>query len=113
MDDYHLTQEEISKVLGKGRSSIANTVRILNLSPKVLELAKEGKLTEGHCKALLAITDEDKQYKTAIRLIERGDSVRQVEKKVHHHKNNKNISEKYGPRKRVVKTKSTRNFKEI
>ena len=57
MEDYHLTQEEIAKVLGKGRSSIANTVRVLNLTPDVLELAKQGKLTEGHCKALLAITE--------------------------------------------------------
>lgn len=95
MDEYHLTQEEISKVLGKGRSSIANTVRILNLSPEVLELAKQGKLTEGHCKALLAITDRKKQYEMAIRLIERGDSVRQAEKKAHHQKNNKEVANKY------------------
>ena len=61
MDDYNMTQEEIAKVLGKGRSSIANSVRVLNLSPEVLELAKQGKLTEGHCKALLAITEPKKQ----------------------------------------------------
>ena len=95
MEDYHLTQEEIAKVLGKGRSSIANTVRILNLTPDVLEFAKQGKLTEGHCKALLAITDPKKQYDMAIRMIEKGDSVRQVEKKVHHQKNNTNIANKY------------------
>lgn len=95
MDDYHLTQEEIAKVLGKGRSSIANSVRVLNLSPAVLELAKQGKLTEGHCKALLAVTDPRKQYDVAMRLIERGDTVRQAEKKVHHQKNNKEVAEKY------------------
>ena len=89
MEDYHLTQEEIAKVLGKGRSSIANTVRVLNLTPDVLELAKQGKLTEGHCKALLAITDAKKQYDMALRMIEKGESVRQIEKKVHHQKNNK------------------------
>ena len=95
MDNYHLTQEEIAKILGKGRSSIANSVRVLNLSPDVLELAKQGKLTEGHCKALLAITDPKKQYDMAIRLIERGETVRQAEKKVHHQKNNKAIAERY------------------
>ena len=95
MDEYHLTQEEISKILGKGRSSIANSVRVLNLAPNVLEFAKQGKLTEGHCKALLAITDPKKQYEMALRLIERGDTVRQIEKKVHHQKNNTNIAEKY------------------
>ena len=90
-----MTQEEIAKVLGKGRSSIANSVRVLNLSPEVLEFAKQGKLTEGHCKALLAITDPAKQLEMAKRMIERGDSVRQAEKKIHHQKNNKNTAEKY------------------
>ena len=82
MDEYSLTQEEIAKLLGKGRSSIANSVRILNLSSKVLDFAKQGKLTEGHCKALLSITDPDEQYKMAIQFIEKGDNVRQAEKKV-------------------------------
>ena len=95
MEDYDMTQEEISKVLGKSRSSIANSVRVLNLSPDVLEFAKEGKLTEGHCKALLAITDPKKQYEMAKRMIENGESVRQAEKKVHHQKNNKAVAEKY------------------
>ena len=95
MDDYQLTQEEISKVLGKSRSSIANSVRVLNLSPKVLELAKDGKLTEGHCKALLAVTDPDRQYDMAIKLIENGGTVRQIEKKVQHEKANTNVSGKY------------------
>lgn len=95
MEDYNMTQEEIAKVLGKGRSSIANSVRVLNLSPEVLEFAKQGKLTEGHCKALLAITDPAKQLEMAKRMIERGDSVRQAEKKIHHQKNHKAVAEKY------------------
>ena len=95
MDDYNLTQEEIAKILGKGRSSIANSVRVLNLAPAVLELAKQGKLTEGHCKALLAITDPMKQFDMAVRMIEKGDSVRQAEKKTHHQKNNKEVAQKY------------------
>ena len=95
MEEYNMTQEEIAKVLGKGRSSIANSVRVLNLSPEVLELAKQGKLTEGHCNALLAITDPKKQLEMATRMIERGDSVRQAEKKIHHQKNHKAVAEKY------------------
>lgn len=95
MDDYDMTQEQIAKVLGKSRSSIANSVRVLNLSPEVLEFAKQGKLTEGHCKALLAITDPKKQFEMAKRMIEKGESVRQAEKKIHHQKNNKAIAEKY------------------
>lgn len=60
MDKYGLTQEEVSKRIGKSRSAVSNTVRILNLAPDVLELVKEGKLSEGHCKALAAITDQKK-----------------------------------------------------
>ena len=95
MDEYNFTQEEISKVLGKSRSAIANSVRVLNLCPEVLEFAKQGKLTEGHCKALLAIQDPKEQLKTAIRIIEKGETVRVAEKKAHHQKNNKNIAQKY------------------
>ena len=51
MDEYGLTQQKVADILGKARSSIANTVRILNLDQRVIELALEGKLTEGHCKS--------------------------------------------------------------
>lgn len=95
MDDYNLKQEEIAKILGKSRSSIANSVRVLNLAPAVLEFAKQGKLTEGHCKALLAVSDPRKQFDMAVRMIENGESVRQAEKKMHHQKVNKNVAEKY------------------
>lgn len=95
MADYNLTQEQVAKKLGRSRSGIANTVRILNLSPDVLEFAKEGKLTEGHCKALMAITDPKKQYETAVRMIERGESVRQAEKKAKLKKKSPGIDEKY------------------
>lgn len=81
IDNYELSQEEVAKKLGKGRSTIANWVRVLNLEPRVLEMAKDGKLTEGHCKALLAITDPEKQYYAAVHMLERGETVRQVEKK--------------------------------
>lgn len=81
IDNYGLSQENVAKKLGKGRSTIANWVRVLNLESRVLEMAKNGKLTEGHCKALLAITDPEKQYTTAIQMLERGQTVRQVEKK--------------------------------
>ena len=55
-----MTQEEVAKQLGKSRSAICNTLRVLNLEPRVLELVKQGKLVEGHCRALLSIQDPDK-----------------------------------------------------
>ncbi len=82
MQDYNLRQEDVAKKLGKSRSAIANSVRILNLEPRVLEFAKEGKLSEGHCKSLLSITDPERQYKTAVQMIERNATVRQLEKAV-------------------------------
>ena len=95
MDEYSLTQKEIAKLLGKGRSSIANSVRILNLAPPVLEFAKQGKLTEGHCKALLAVTDTKDQYDLAVRFIEKGDNVRQAEKKIQHKTKHEDVAKKY------------------
>lgn len=88
MNAYGLTQEEVAKKLGKSRSSVANTIRVLNLEPRVLEFAKQGKLTEGHCKGLLAITDPEKQYMMAINIIERGSTVREIEQR------NKKVNQK-------------------
>lgn len=95
MEEYDLTQQKVSEILGKSRSAIANTVRILNLDERVLELAKEGKLTEGHCRALLAITDNDKQYEMALRMLETGATVREVEQKTQLKKKMKKKDQKY------------------
>ncbi len=95
MDEYGLTQQEVAEILGKSRSSIANTVRILNLDERVLELVKQGKLAEGHARTLLAIEDKDKQYKTALQMLERGSTVRDFEKRVNYKKNMKKKDEKY------------------
>ena len=80
IDNYGLSQEIVAKKLGKSRSTVANWVRVLNLEPRVLEMVKEGKISEGYCKALLMLPPE-KQYETAIQMLERGATVRQVEKK--------------------------------
>ena len=88
MESYNLTQEEVAKNLGKGRSRIANSIRVLNLEPRVLELAKQGKISEAHCKLLLSITDPEKQYLTAIDIIERGTTTRELEQ------TNKKINQK-------------------
>ena len=95
MTDYNLTQQMVADKLGKSRSSIANTVRILNLDDRVIQFALDGKLTEGHCKALLAIQDPEEQIKTALRIVENGDTVRVVEKKAQHKKNNSKVARKY------------------
>ena len=108
LDKYNLTQQKLADRLGISRSGLANTVRILNLSPKVIELVKEGKLTEGHCKALLAVDDPEKQYQAAIHMIESGDSVREAEKQVRI-KKNKKANDRYQPIYREIEA-SFRNF---
>ena len=94
MDEHELTQAQVAEIIGKSRSGVANTLRILNLDERVLELAKQGKLTEGHCRALLAYEDGDKQLIEAMKLIENGRSVRDIERKTQR-KKPKKIDQKY------------------
>ena len=110
IDEYQLKQEEIAKILGKSRTGIANSIRILNLSPRVLDLAKEGKLTEGHCRQLLMETDPDKQYNLAMRIINNNQSVRQIEAKIHRKKNAKEFDPKYEVIYRDIEDKFTGFF---
>ena len=97
MDEYDLTQQRVADILGKSRSAIANSVRILNLDERVINLALEGKLTEGHCRSLMSITDPDKQYEVAVQIIEQGNSVIEVEKKVKVRKKSPKKAERYAP----------------
>ena len=78
MDGYRLTQEEAAKRVGKSRSAVANALRLLNLSKEVRALVEEGKLSGGHARALVPLTEE--LQKTAAALIIKDDlSVRQTE----------------------------------
>ena len=91
IDDYGMTQKELADSIGISRSNIANSVRILNLDSRVIKLAEDGKLTEGHCRNLVMIENPDKQYKAAMDIIAKGESVRDIERKV---KNNKVTKQK-------------------
>lgn len=78
-EKYGLKQEEIASVVGKARSSITNTMRLLELPEEVKDLAKQGKISQGHCKALLSVQDEIKQLEIAHKVASEGLSVRQTE----------------------------------
>jgi len=95
MDEYGMTQQQLSDTIGVSRSGIANTVRILNLDARVIKLAEEGKLTEGHCRSLMVIQDPDKQYQAALKIIEKGETVRDIEQTVKNHKKAQKIDPKY------------------
>ena len=95
MDEYGITQMQLSETLGISRSAVANTVRILNLDERVIELALNGELTEGHCRSLMSIVDAEKQYQMALQIIKTGDSVRDIERKVKNTKQLKKKDQKY------------------
>lgn len=82
MDEHHMTQADISKTLGKSRSSIANTLRILNLDERVQEMIEMGQLTEGHARSIASLDTHAKQYKLALDIVNMELSVRDVEKRV-------------------------------
>ncbi len=79
LDDFNLTQEDLSKKLGKSRTAIANTIRLLNLDSRVQEFLIEGILSEGHGRALLGLENYDEQYLASQKVIDFSLSVRETE----------------------------------
>ena len=79
ISDYSLTQEETARSVGKSRTAVTNSLRLLRLSPSVSELVEERKLSSGHARALLAIEQEPLQKKAAEEVIAKSLSVRKTE----------------------------------
>ena len=79
IDEFGLTQEEAAKSVGRSRPSITNALRLLSLSPKVLEMVEKNELSAGHARALISITDDKKQLDAATEVREKGLSVRKTE----------------------------------
>jgi len=79
MDDYGLTQDETAQRVGKSRSAVANTLRLLNLPMEILEKLRFGQLTPGHARAILSLKDPKKQLEAAQKITALGLSVRQAE----------------------------------
>lgn len=77
--DFHLTQEDLSKLLGKQRSSIANYLRILKLPSDVKQWISQGDLSMGHAKAILSLEKPGDQTEAGRRIIKKGLSVREAE----------------------------------
>ncbi len=79
IERFGLTQDSISEKIGKSRSNIANTLRLLNLDPELQAQVRGGKLSAGHARALLAIPDRARRLSAADRVIREGLTVRQTE----------------------------------
>lgn len=80
METYNMTQEEIAKSMGKSRSSIANSLRILTLPENVVDMISKGLLSGGHAKALLSLKDDNDIEKVSNLIVEKELSVRETEK---------------------------------
>jgi ParB family chromosome partitioning protein len=98
MDEYGWTQETLSERLGKSRPNIANTLRLLTLCPEVIDLIEKGKLSAGHARSLVVVTNPDVQIKLANQVMNNRLTVRDMEKAV---------KEVDNANKKVVKTKPT------
>ncbi|HOW27854.1 MAG TPA: ParB/RepB/Spo0J family partition protein [Elusimicrobiota bacterium] len=80
IDEFHLTQEDLARALGRSRSAVANKLRLLDLCGEVRSAVREGGLSEGHARALLGINDAGRQAELAQRILREKLPVRDVEK---------------------------------
>ena len=96
INEYGLTQEETANQVGKSRPAVANSLRLLSLTPEVLEKLKAGQLTAGHARAILSLKSEKKQLEAAQKIIALALSVRQAETLC------KNLNKEPAPQKETV-----------
>ena len=82
IDRFGLTQEQVAKQVGKNRSTVTNMLRLLDLPEEVLELLRRGELTTGHARALLGLNNPEQALPLAEKIIEKGLSVRDVERTI-------------------------------
>ncbi len=94
MEEFELTQEELARRLGKERPTIANTLRLLKLSPEVKKEVREGAISAGHARALLALANDKGQKKLVSQIKQRRLSVRETEKLVESLKGNVSVKER-------------------
>ena len=82
MDEFHLKQDEIADRVGKSRTAVTNSMRLLKLSAKVQQMLIDEMITAGHARAILAVSDMEKQESIAMRVFDEKLSVRETEKLV-------------------------------
>lgn len=94
MEEHGLTQEALSKLVGKSRAAIANSVRLLTLADKIKDMLINELLTPGHARTLVTIEDKEKQEKLAEEIVEKNLSVRETERLINQKKGVKNKNKK-------------------
>ncbi|NUN68287.1 MAG: ParB/RepB/Spo0J family partition protein [Bacteroidetes bacterium] len=82
IDECNLTQDQVAEKVGKERSTVTNFLRLLKLPERIRQGVRDNKISMGHARALLAVTDEKKQLKLYSRIIDDGWSVRRIEDEI-------------------------------
>ena len=100
ISSFGMTQEEVSKSVGKSRPYITNSLRLLKLPQEVRNMVSEGKLTTGHARAIAGIGDQEKQIKLAEFVLQKELSVREIEKL---------IKEEHSPKKKNPRRKAEKS----
>ena len=96
IEEFSLTQEILALKVGKSRTAITNTLRLLNLDSRVQDYLVDAVITEGHGRALLSVFDKEVQYKLAQTIIDEGLSVREIERLIKNLDKNRTINKKIG-----------------
>lgn len=111
MVEYKLTQDELAERIGKSRPAIANTLRLLSLTPEVMQLVSEGKLSAGHARTLVPLASDD-QLQFASDAVKSGMSVRELEKKVRAYNISPELLEEKKKKKRALASVELKNLVE-
>lgn len=97
MDDFNLTQDAVSRKIGKSRSSVANSLRLLTLEKEITEMISDGRISEGHARAILALETKEERLALAKKIFENNLNVRQAEEAV------KSVKKSGQPKKEVTR----------
>ena len=117
LEEFHLKQDEVAERVSKSRTAVTNSMRLLKLDERVQQMIIDEMITTGHARAILSITDKDKQYEFAQRIFDEKLSVRDVEKEVKRmqkeKKANKNKENDFDPKLQAIYTDLEEQLKGI
>lgn len=105
--EYDLKQDEVAERVSKSRTTITNSIRLLKLDERVLNMLVEENISSGHARALLAVKDKELQYNTALRIFDEKLSVRETEKLI------KNLNKENKPKKKKEELKNDFVYRDL
>lgn len=109
-DEFGFSVKDIAGILGKDRSTVANTLRLLKLPARVIELLEQGRLTAGHARAILSMEGEARQIEWAERAVSQGFTVRDIEEAAPAKKDRKKRRRKIDPQLVAIEERTELRF---